>query len=91
MSRIMCLATPKVKAARKTPRPDRPFGQGILRFVPFAVTAPGFIEPSDEDRAWAAYHLNADSADVGFPADAELEFRAGESAGYDAITAGVFV
>jgi hypothetical protein len=27
------------------------FGAGLLCYVPFAVLAPGFIEPSDEDRA----------------------------------------
>jgi hypothetical protein len=29
----------------------RPFGAGLVRCIPFAVTAPGFVEPSDEDLA----------------------------------------
>jgi hypothetical protein len=32
----------------------RRFGAGLFRFTPYAVTAPGFTEPSDEDRAAAA-------------------------------------
>jgi hypothetical protein len=50
----MCVAIPKVKPARKSARLDRPFGAGLFRFTPYAVTAPGFTEPSDEDRAAAA-------------------------------------
>ena len=50
MSRIVCLASPKIKTTRKTTRPDRPFGSGILRFIPLSR---GF-EPSDADRAAAA-------------------------------------
>jgi hypothetical protein len=41
----------RVKVTRHTARPSAPFGAGLTRFVPFAVTAPGFVEPSDEDRA----------------------------------------
>jgi hypothetical protein len=48
MSRIMCVATPEVKPVRRTARPVAPFGSGLVRFIPFAVSAPGFIEPSDE-------------------------------------------
>lgn len=41
------------KVARRTARPDAPFGAGLLRFVPFAVTYPDHFEPSDEDKAAA--------------------------------------
>jgi hypothetical protein len=44
-----------------TRKPAR-FGAGLSVFVPFAVTAPGFIEPSDADRA-AVGSLFADIAD----------------------------
>jgi hypothetical protein len=33
---------------------NRIFGHGLVRFVAFAVVAPGFVEPSDEDKAAAA-------------------------------------
>lgn len=47
----MTAARLKIKPTRRTARPDAPFGAGLTRFVPFAVLAPGFVEPSDEDRA----------------------------------------
>jgi hypothetical protein len=50
------------KPTRRTARPDAPFGAGILRFVPFAVTCPDDFEPSDEDKA-AAARMFADDAD----------------------------
>ena len=40
MSRIMCVATLKVKPTRKSPRPSAPFGQGILASRPFAGRMP---------------------------------------------------
>lgn len=54
----MTAARPKIKPTRRTARSDAPFGAGLTRFVPFAVTAPGYVEPSDEDNAWAAANLN---------------------------------
>lgn len=51
MSRIIGNSARRVQPTRKTARPDRPFGSGLTRFVPYAVLAPGFIEPADEDRA----------------------------------------
>jgi hypothetical protein len=54
MSRIFSPSPRKVKATRRNARPAAPFGSGLVRYVAFAVTAPGFVEPSDEDRAWAA-------------------------------------
>jgi hypothetical protein len=59
MSRIMCVATPKVKPVRNANRPAGRFGAGLFRVTPYAVTAPGFVEPTDEDRA-AVRQLFAD-------------------------------
>ena len=46
------------KPARRTARPSAPFGAGLFRFVPFAVTAAGYVEPSDADRAAASAMFN---------------------------------
>jgi hypothetical protein len=73
MSRMMCVSSTKVKATRNTSRPAAPFGRGILRFVAFAVTAPGFVEPSIEDRMAAAQMFG----DAGEP---DYDTLAGESA-----------
>jgi hypothetical protein len=54
--------TRRVKPTRRTARPHRPFAAGLTRFVSYAVTAPGFVEPSDEDRA-AVGAMFADDAD----------------------------
>jgi hypothetical protein len=62
MSTMIRAARPQVKAARHTARPVASFGAGLLRFVPFAVTAPGFAEPSDADRA-AVGQMFADDAE----------------------------
>src|SRR5438105_554296 len=57
---------PPVKPTHKTPRPARPFGEGILR-------RPARFVPSDADLAWAAYELNKDATDfeVIGPSDAD--------------------
>ena len=64
--------TRRVKPARRTARSSAPFGAGLVRFVPFAVTAPGYVEPSDADKSAAAAMF----------ADAEPDFDmlAGEAA-----------
>lgn len=59
----------------------RRFGQGLLRFVPAAVTAPGFVEPSEDDRRAAAAMFGRD--DDGIPYDV----LAGEAAYIDAVSA----
>jgi hypothetical protein len=46
--------TRRVKATRHTARPSAPFGAGLTNYVPFAVVAEGFVEPTDEDKAAAA-------------------------------------
>jgi hypothetical protein len=51
---IISTRTRRVKSTRHTSRPAAPFGAGLTRFVAFAVTAPGFVDPSDEDKAAAA-------------------------------------
>lgn len=84
---IISTRTRRVKTARRTVRPDRPFGSGLTHYVAFAVTAPGFVEPSDEDRTAAAL-LFADDADwdarlAAGESDADLEMRAAEAAYYD--------
>ncbi len=44
----------RVKTTRKTTRCRRPVRRRAHRSVGFAVTAPGFAEPSDEDKSAAA-------------------------------------
>ena len=51
---IIRYCRPPVKPTRRTPRPTVAFGAGLLCYVPLAVLAPGFAEPSDEDRAVVA-------------------------------------
>ncbi len=75
--------TRRVKPTRRTARPDRPFASGLTYFVPAPVLAPGFFEPSPEDRAWAAIHLNADDlgmAEIPEMTDEEADYLAGEAA-----------
>jgi hypothetical protein len=48
---IISVHRPPVKPTRRTPRPPGPFGAGLFTFIPLAVMATGFVEPSDEDRA----------------------------------------
>jgi hypothetical protein len=57
----MTAARSKIKPTRRTARPDAPFGAGILRFVPLAVTCPDHFEPSELDRAAAAAMFGADA------------------------------
>jgi hypothetical protein len=80
MTTMIRTARPQVKATRKTGRPDHPFGAGLLRFVPFAVTAPGFVEPSDSDRA--AVGLMFADDDEPTP---DYDLLAGEAAAIDAM------
>jgi hypothetical protein len=79
MSRIICIPSRRVKLTRRTARHDRSFGAGLVHFVPIAVTAPGYVEPSDEDKA-AAAAMFADDDDLD---PAEMELRAAEAAYYD--------
>lgn len=58
MSMIIRRDRPPVKPYRNTPRPSSRFGQGLLPFVPFAVSPAGFSEPDPADRQWAAEALN---------------------------------
>ncbi len=55
MSRMICVSTPKVKPTRRAPRPERPFGAGILRSVPSA----GRMPFSPEDEAWYVQNVVA--------------------------------
>jgi hypothetical protein len=80
MSRMIRTASPKVKPARRTARPAAPFGAGLLRYIPFAVTAPGFVEPGDADRRWAAQAF----ADASGP---DYDRLAGEAAALASIEA----
>ncbi len=48
MSKIICVATPRVKVTRRSPRPTSLFGSGILRSLPNA----GRLPFSVEDEAW---------------------------------------
>jgi hypothetical protein len=50
-----------VKPTRRTARPFAPFGAGLVHYVPFAVAAADFVEPSDEDKAAAAALFSADA------------------------------
>jgi hypothetical protein len=61
---------PPVKPTRRTGRPSAPFGAGLFCFVPFAVLAPGFVEPSDADRAVVG-QMFADDAEPDFDRMAE--------------------
>ncbi len=56
MSRIICTATPKIKPARKIPRPATRFGAGILASHPFA----GRMPYAAADLAWLAANQAAD-------------------------------
>jgi hypothetical protein len=76
--------TRRIKATRHTARSAAPFGAGLFRFNPYAVFAPGFVEPRDEARDAAAT-----SADSG--PEPDWDFLAAESAGFDAVTAGCYV
>ena len=78
MSRMICTASPKVKPARRTARPSAPFGSGLFRFVAFAVTAAGYAEPSDADRAAAA---------TMFTGEPDYDQLAGEAAYLDSCAA----
>src|SRR5262249_28931251 len=72
---IVCITHPPVKPTRHAPRPDRPFGEGIL-----PARRPRFV-PSAEDMQWAAEtspfaNEHYDVVASG-PSDAELDFDAG--------------
>ena len=84
---IISIHPRRVKPTRRTARPDRPFASGLTYFVPAPVLAPGFVEPSPEDRAWAAVHLNADEPEM---SDEEADDLAAESAAFDALMAGCY-
>jgi hypothetical protein len=60
--RIIAVASVPVKPTRVAPCIAAPFGAGLFRFSAYAVTAAGFREPSDEDRA-ACGSLFADAPD----------------------------
>jgi hypothetical protein len=47
----------------KSARPDHAFGARLYHFVPFAVTAFGFVPPNPEDETWAAAKLNEPEPD----------------------------
>lgn len=83
MSRMICVPSRRVKPARRTARSNRPFGAGLTHYIPFAVIAGNFLEPSDEDKA-AAAAMFADDDDFE-PAD--LELRAAAFRYYDACEA----
>ncbi len=55
MSKIICVATPRVKPTRRAPRPETTFGAGILRAVPSA----GRMPYTPEDEAWYVEHITA--------------------------------
>jgi hypothetical protein len=80
MTRIICTSDAKVKPVRRTARPGRPFGASLFRFTPYAITAPGLVEPSDEDRA-AVGQLFADDQ-----AEPDRDTLAGEAAYVNAVS-----
>jgi hypothetical protein len=59
----------------------RRFGAGLTYFVPLAVVAEGFVEPSDEDNRWAAENLGPEPE----PGISDMEARALEAAYHDSI------
>lgn len=65
MTRILTVKVPPVKVLRKTTRPSRPFGAGIL-------SATRRFEPSTSDRSWAAQVFASDD-------DRRLDERATEA------------
>jgi hypothetical protein len=64
---IIARPRPPVKPTRRSPKPTRPFGEGIFpdrqRF-----------EPSDEDRAWHAQTSNKNAQDFDVVEGPELEW-----------------
>jgi hypothetical protein len=59
-----------VKVTRRTPRPDAPFGAGILRFAPYGGTMPYNVA----DLEWAAQEFGRDADwDARLAADANGE------------------
>lgn len=73
-----------VKAARRTARPDRPFGEGLaIPFVPYFGRQPFTVS----DLAWWAVASNIDAPDL---SDAEADVLAAESAAFESVTAGCF-
>jgi hypothetical protein len=72
MSRMMCVATPKVKPTRTSPRPSTRFGAGILRYVPTSAPTPFTTDDiawlnqnpvTDEDRHFDAMAFDALATD----------------------------
>lgn len=70
----------KVKPARKTVRPDAPFGVGLLVSAPYYGNQPF----TQDDLDWAAQAFARD--DEGTPFD----LLAAEASGFDAVTAGCY-
>ncbi len=59
MSRMICIATPRIKPTRRSVRPDAPFAAGLaIKPSPFGgiVAAPEAFE-SDEDKYWDALFM----------------------------------
>jgi hypothetical protein len=71
--------TRRFKPTRRTARPAASFGAGLNFFVPLAVVAEGFVEPTDEDKA-AVAQMFADGPEPEWD-------MAGEAAFVDAMSA----
>lgn len=62
MARILCVSTPNVKQHRRSPRPDRPFGAGLLphtRDDELWLAQHGADDREPTDAEWEAMALQA--------------------------------
>jgi hypothetical protein len=82
MSRMICIATPRVKPTRHASRPAANFGAGILRALPYA----GRMPYTTADEAWYVANVVAETAAAA--ADRRMDEQARESLELDRMCAG---